>query len=68
MPAATPVTTPPDVTVAVLVDPLLHVPLGVPSDKVTVPPTHILSGPDGVIAAGLVLTVTVACTKQVPKV
>lgn len=59
------VTVPP-ATVATLVAPLLHVPPGVASESTVVPPTHRLIAEGGVIAEGLVLTVTGAVTKQDP--
>ena len=67
-PAATPVTTPPPVTVAVPGAPLLQVPPGVISARVVVAPTHTETGPAGVIVAGLAFTVTYVVTKQVPTV
>ena len=60
VPAAIPVTRPETLTVAVPGDALLHVPPGVPSDRLAVPPAHIVIGPPGVIADGRPLTVTSA--------
>ena len=68
LPGATPVTIPPEITVAVPVAALLHVPPGVTSFNVVVEPTQKLTGPEGVMAAGKVFTVTVAVTKQEPTV
>ncbi len=65
-PGETPVTMPLVPTVAIPVDPLLHVPPGVASARVVVAPTQIPTAPGGVIAAGLAITVTVVVTKQVP--
>ena len=53
-------------TVATPVEPLLHVPPRLGSERVVVAPTQMLMGPGGVIADGLALAVTVAVTKQVP--
>jgi hypothetical protein len=65
LPSALPVTTPPDTDA--MPDALLdHVPPVVASLSVTVVPRQILIGPDGVMAAGEVLTVTVANTIQPP--
>ncbi len=63
MPADTPVTTPPLVTVAMLVLPLLHTP-PVPAVSVVVPPGQTDAVP--VIAAGNGCTVTVVVDLQVP--
>ena len=68
VPAATPVTVPEVPTVAVPGAALLQVPPGVKSPNEAVPPTHIVTAPGGVIAAGLALTVTGAPTAHVPKV
>ena len=57
-PTETPVTSPPEDTDAA-VELLLHVPEGVASDKESVVPIHIVDAPEGVIATGLALTVTV---------
>lgn len=51
-------------TVAIDVLPLIHVPPGVPSDKVVVPLTQRLTDVDGVIDAGVELTVTPVIAKQ----
>ena len=57
----------PDVpTVAVAGTALLHVPPAVKSPRLAVAPTHTLTGPGGVIAEGLVLTVNIAVTAHVP--
>ena len=61
VPADTPVTTPlVNPTVATAGSPLVQRPVGVGSDTVIVPPTHITVGP--VIGAGDGLTVTVVNT------
>ena len=52
--------------VALAVLPLLHVPPAVKSPRLAVAPTHTLTGPGGVIAEGLVLTVNIAVTAHVP--
>lgn len=66
VPAATPVTSPPPDTVAIEVLPLVHVPPGVASASNTVDATQTLTAPDGVIAAGALVTVTGAVTKHEP--
>ena len=66
VPALTPVTTPPEDTVATPVEPLLQVPPGVPSASVAVVPTHMVTAPAGVIAEGAALMVIVLITKQLP--
>ena len=65
VPALTPVTTPPE-TVATPVELLLQVPPGVPSDRVAVVPTQMVTAPAGVMAAGAALIVIVFVTKQLP--
>lgn len=65
VPAATPVTVPEVPTVAVAGIALLQTPPGVTSDSEAVAPTHILTAPAGVIAAGDALTVTGAPTAHV---
>lgn len=67
-PDETPFTTPPVPTVATAVLALLQVPPGLASANVVLAPTHTLTGPGGVMAEGLAFTVTVAVTKQPPKV
>ena len=64
VPTPTPVTTPPEVTVATPVEPLLQVPDGVPSASVTADPTQMVTGVAGVIAAGAARTVTVTFVEQ----
>lgn len=67
MPTATPVTVPDtEPTVATEILPLIQVPPDVASDKVIVEPAQMLTGVDGVIAAGTALTVTVAIAKHEP--
>ena len=65
-PVDTPVTTPPVPTVAIEGTVLLHTPPAVASDNVVVVPIHTLTGPDGVMAAGVGLTVTVVKAVQGP--
>jgi hypothetical protein len=52
VPAATPETSPPEVMVAILVLPLAHVPPGVISLRLVVPPTHTAAVPKGVVGGG----------------
>ena len=67
VPADTPVTRPvPLPTVATVVLLLVHAPPGLASERVTLYPVHMLTGVDGVIAAGFALTVNDAVTKQLP--
>lgn len=54
----------PIVAVAVLL--LLHVPPPVLLVSVVVVPTHRLTAPDGVMAAGVLLTVTMAVARHPP--
>src|SRR5207248_2544157 len=65
-PAATPVTIPPVVIVAIPVETLLQVPPPVASARFVVLPTHTVGVP--VIATGVVFTVTVAMATQLPNV
>lgn len=53
-----PVTSPAVPTVALATELLLHVPPGVGFDRVVVAPSHIVTAPTGVIAAGAELTVS----------
>ena len=62
MPAVTPPTMPSEVTVAMLVEPLDHVPPGDASVKVVVAPTHMLAVPE--ILAGVGFTITEPTTKH----
>ena len=62
MPAATPVTRPPELTVAFVISSLLHVPPDVASARAAVVPGHIFIVP--VMIAGTELTVTCALTLQ----
>lgn len=62
-PVATPVTNPPDDTVATEVLPLLHVPPPVASDMPIVDPGQI-EAEEGDIAAGVAETVTVVVTRH----
>ena len=62
MPAATPVTRPPELTVAFVISSLLHVPPLVASARVAVVPGHTFIEP--VITEGNALTVTCAVTVQ----
>ena len=66
VPVAIAVTVPevPIVATAVLL--LLQVPPGVPLLNEAVPPAQRITGVDGRIAVGVVFTVTVAVTEQVP--
>lgn len=68
MPEVIAVTVPevPIVATAVLL--LLQVPPGVPLLNEAVPPAQRITGVDGRIAVGVVFTVTVAVTEQVPMV
>jgi hypothetical protein len=66
VPEATAVTTPLLLTVAMPVLLLLHVPPPVASASVVVAPTQRATGVPGVIAAGLLFTVTVAVAAQLP--
>jgi len=67
VPADTPVTTPVDVTVAIDVLLLLHVPPAVESINVMDAPTQVLEGPTiGAIAEVVVVTVKYTRTKQAP--
>ena len=63
MPVTTPLALPTVATAGVV---LLHIPPA--SVRVAVPPTQMLVPVDGLMAAGLGLTVTVPVTKQVPTV
>jgi hypothetical protein len=64
-PVATPETSPPVETVAAVAL-LLQVPPGDASDKASVAPVQTVAAPEGVIAAGFALTVTVVVVKQEP--
>lgn len=65
MPAAAPVTMPDAVpTVATVVLLLVQVPPPVVLDSVAVVPEHIDNAPDGVMATGVVYTVTVITALQ----
>jgi hypothetical protein len=65
VPVPVPVTIPVLPIVATDVLLLAHVPPGVASDNESVVPMQIVAPPEGLIAAGLPLTVKVAVTKQV---
>ena len=65
VPAATPLTIPPDVTVAMLVALLLHVPPVTASVSVIVVPVQT-ADEDGEMAAAPDITVTVLIAKQLP--
>ena len=67
MPAATPLTRPAELTVAIAADELLHVPPLTASVSVTVPAVHN-TGVAGNMAAGPTLTVTVLLTVHRPTV
>jgi len=69
VPAETPVTVPAEVTVAIEVLLLLHVPPAVESVRVIDEPTHVLVGPAiGAIAEVVVVTVKYTRTKHAPTV
>ena len=65
VPTPTPVTIPPEVTVIIDVDELLHVPPVDASVSVSVLPVHI-AGEDGESADGPGFTVTTFVTVQIP--
>jgi hypothetical protein len=66
VPAATPVTKPAPETDAIALALLLHVPPGLASENKLVVPAHIVTGAEGVMAAGPAITVTLSITEQVP--
>ena len=66
VPPATPVTTPPAETVAIVGSALPHAPPGVASVSVVVAPEHIGVVPPP-IAAGVVFTVSVAVAAEEPQ-
>ena len=59
VPVAIPVTVPPEFTEATVASLVVQVPPGVTSDKSVVAPTQTLTGVEGVIDAGVEMTVTV---------
>jgi hypothetical protein len=67
VPAATPVTTPPVVMVALAVFELLHVPPATPSVSAVVEPSHTVVAPEIVPAFGTGLTVHILIAEAVPQ-
>lgn len=67
VPAATPVTTPVEPTVAILVAVLLHTPPVAASVKVILVAGHTVDAPDIEPALGLGFTVTTAVAANVPQ-
>ena len=65
VPAETPVTTPEELTVAVAVELLLHVPPDILVVNPAVPPIHTLDGPV-IESAGVPTTVTTLFTEHEP--
>ena len=68
MPAATPVTIPPSVTVAIPVEPLVQVPPVTDSTSVVVDAEQKITGIEGVMTDGVPATLTISVTVQLPKV